>query len=240
VHPLAGSQPSVVHGSPSSQLTATFEQLPPEHESVVHAFESSQLIGVAVQPLAGSQASVVQASPSSQLTATFEQLPPEHESVVQALESSQLIGVFEQPVAESQASVVQASPSSQLTAPPGTHAATLLQRSGAVQASPSEQGAPGLTVLRQAPLLGLHVSVVHWLPSEQSFGVPAMQMPLSLHSSCPSVHWLPSEQFVLGCRFSWMHSLTFVMLHALNLQLFWPAPGRPKGHAGLPGVMTCA
>ena len=41
VQPVAGSQPSAVHGFPSLQLTGVPEQVPPEHTSpVVHRFPS--------------------------------------------------------------------------------------------------------------------------------------------------------------------------------------------------------
>ncbi len=90
------SQPSSVHGLPSSQEAGAWpEQTPPWQVSpVVQELPSSQapVLGVARQPVAGLQLSSVHWSPSSQPTGV---LPPHwpalHDSpVVHALPSSQV------------------------------------------------------------------------------------------------------------------------------------------------------
>ena len=98
-------------------------------------------------------------------------------------------------MAVSQASVVQALLSLQTTAMPGAQKPLALHRSGAVQALPSVQGSAVSAVFLQ-PLLLLHESTVHTLPSSQLMVVP-WQLP-ALQAS-PEVQALLSLQTVAVC-----------------------------------------
>ena len=70
-HPVAGLQPSVVQGFPSSHSTEAPPHVPVGEQTspAVHALPSSQdpVIGVCMHPEAGSHVSRVHAFPSSQL-----------------------------------------------------------------------------------------------------------------------------------------------------------------------------
>jgi hypothetical protein len=202
VQPLAGAQPSVVHGLPSLQLGAEPPtQLPPLQVSpVVQAFPSSQgaVLGVCTHPLAGLQLSFVHTLPSLQLGAgPPPQLPPLQVSlVVQAFPSLQgaLFGTWVQPVAGAHPSVVQPLASSHGTGSLTQACAT--QRSLVVQWSVSAQSA---LVLQQPasgacwqPLAGLQLSAVQVFPSLQSVGGPPAQPP-PLQTS-PVVQGFPSSQ----------------------------------------------
>src|SRR5438034_599443 len=113
--PVAGSQLSVVHTFPSSQLGAgPPTHVPPLHVSfVVQASPSlhGAVLFVWTQPVAGLQLSVVQTFPSSQLGAGLPaHVPPLQVSfVVQASPSlhGAVLFVWTQPVAALQLSVVQ-------------------------------------------------------------------------------------------------------------------------------------
>ncbi len=142
--PLAGLQLSVVHLSPSSQLTAVPLQAPLVHASgLVHLLPSSQLVVLLayLQPLALSQVSVVHRLLSLQTSALPPaQLPPLQVSpTVHALPSLQLAVLFSflQPLVGSQVSIVQGLPSSQLGAAPPVQVP-------AAQASPVVQALPSL------------------------------------------------------------------------------------------------
>jgi hypothetical protein len=66
--------------------------------------------------------------------------------------------------------------------------------SAPLHASPSEQDVPFVTGVATQPVLGLHESVVHGLPSLQVSDVPAVHVPL-WHVSAP-LQALPSEHDV--------------------------------------------
>jgi hypothetical protein len=99
-----------------------------------------------------------------------------------------LVGECWQAPAISQLSAVQGFPSSQLTAPdaqpPPEHA------SPTVQAFPSEHMA--VLLVKEHPVTGSQLSSVHGLPSLQTSGVPAVQVP-AWHVSSP-LHRLVSAQ----------------------------------------------
>ena len=82
----------VVHLLPSSQLAlfgAFWQPRVALHVSVVHGLPSSQLSATCAQPVTGSQLSVVQTLLSSQLfVVSTEHVPLKHEVVVQTLPSS--------------------------------------------------------------------------------------------------------------------------------------------------------
>src|SRR5262245_17314494 len=117
MHPCTGSQISVVHSSPSSQLSGVPATHAPEAGSQVsiplQAFPSLQLVATAVgaprhAPLTHSSP-CVQALPSSQRPVSCVWMRPligSHVSVVQGFPSSQLSGVASQaPVAVLQCSI---------------------------------------------------------------------------------------------------------------------------------------
>jgi hypothetical protein len=87
--------PSFVHGSGSAQFFGVLTHTPPEHESSVQEFSSSQFIGAPGEQLPPEHWSpTVQSSPSSHdaLFGACTQAPAAHESSVQGLLSSQSIG----------------------------------------------------------------------------------------------------------------------------------------------------
>lgn len=178
--PLAGTQLSVVHVLPSSQVGAT----PPTHwppeqlSAVVHAFPSEQLTpslpARCAQPFVMSHESTVHGLPSSQLTPTpWQNLAAQVSPVVQALPSLQPVPAATAVCTQAPAlheSVVQTLPSLQSTAP--VPAQTLLaQMSPVVQLSLSLH-ASALAVNAQAPATESHASFVQMLPSAQRCAVP--------------------------------------------------------------------
>jgi len=195
-HPVAGSQLSLVHRLPSSQLGGELPmQNPPEHLStVVQAFPSLQAawLFLCMHPATGSHQSSEHTLASLQFTGAMPtQLPEEHLSVaVQTLLSSHgtELGVKTQPVFGAQESSVHKLLSAHFFAWPGRHTLRL-QVSPTVQAFPSSQG----TTLAACahPFFGSHESSVQVFPSSQLKGSPGTQLPLSLHAS-PSVQALPS------------------------------------------------
>ena len=197
LQPAFASQLSVVHGLPSSHVTAAPPlHAPPAHTSfVVQTSPSLQgrSFAALLQPPAASQVSVVQGFLSSQ-GAGFPavQTPAlQRSSVVQALPSSQgaVLLVLLQPPLGSHASVVQGLASSHGTAlpPPQLPAA---QVSPAVQALPSSQGLLVPTLVQ--PVFGSQASAVQGLPSSHCGAAPPAQAP-DLQASF-SVQALPSLQ----------------------------------------------
>jgi hypothetical protein len=190
---------SVVHTFPSSQLIGVPLQTPPEHTSFpVQAFPSLQvtLLLVCVQPVAGLQASVVQTFPSSQFGGGPPvQVPPTHVSpVVQRFPSLHelLLLANTQPVVGLHVSVVQPFPSSQFGGGPPVQV-PLTHVSPVVQALPSLQAFVLLTCLQ--PTAGSHESVVHGFPSSQLSVGPPTHVPPE-HAS-PVVQAFPSLQELL-------------------------------------------
>jgi hypothetical protein len=93
-----------------------------------------------------------------------------------------------------------------------------------LQALPSEHEVPFVTAVAVQPLAGLHESVVHGLPSLQTSGVPAAQVPL-WHVSSP-LQGLPSlqeeplttavfTQPLEGLQLSVVHTLPSLQLRAV-------------------------
>jgi hypothetical protein len=148
VQPSPGTQPSMVHWLPSSQLGPPEPaQVPDAQVSfVVQALPSSQdcVLFVWTQPVEGLHASFVQTLPSLQLAAPpGTQTPPLHVScTVHALPSEQddVFAACVHPVAGLHASVVQTFASLQFGAGPPTQL-PLEHVSAVVQALPSEHGA---------------------------------------------------------------------------------------------------
>jgi hypothetical protein len=196
-HPVAGSQESLVHVLPSSQLGAgPPTQAPPlQASAVVQASPSLQanVLLALTHPVAGSQESSVQTFPSSQTGGAPPTQAPalQVSAVVQASPSSQaaVLLVLTHPVAGSQLSSVHELPSSQSGAGPPTQA-PLPHVSAVVQASPSSQAAV-LFVLTH-PVAGSHESSVQILPSSQTGGGPPLQAPPPQVS--PDVQASPSSQ----------------------------------------------
>ena len=212
--PLA-SQPSLVHGLPSSQLMILPTQLSPTQTSpLVQSSPSLQLPtrSVLVQPLATSHASWVHGLPSSQLTALEEtHAPPLHWSPPEhALPSSQVmwLGKCTQPLPSAHVSSVQGLPSAQAgtmpTQLPCKHASLTLHF------WPSSQMFV-LSVVVQ-PNWRSHTSFVHGLPSSQVIALTGTQNPW-LHWS-PLVQALPSLQEPLAG--AWMQPLKVSQLSSVQ------------------------
>jgi hypothetical protein len=233
VHPVAASQPSVVHGLPSSHVSGSLTHPWDTQRSLtVQAEESVQSASVlqhpamvcTVQPVLESQPSTVQAFPSSQVGGVpGVQVPPWQVSVpLHTLPSPQPIpsttGRLRQPIAASHESFVQGFPSSQFTVSLTHEPPT--QRSFVVQALLSPQSAavtqqPGVEVWRQPPG-GAHESAVQGLSSSQSRGGPFPQCPPWQVSSplqtLPSEHeepsgWSSCWQPAAGSHESWVQGL---------------------------------
>ena len=99
------------------------------------------------------------------------------------------------PVVGLHVSVVQGFASSSRGAGPGVQTPAALHASIPLQAFPSEQFVPATTGTCETPVVGLHASVVHGLPSSSDGDEPAAQVPAPLQVSVP-LHALPSEQLV--------------------------------------------
>ena len=144
--------------------------------------------------MAGLHESLVQTLPSSQLSAVPTQTPLAHTSpVVQAVPSLHVVpfATLAWPhVPAVQLSVVHEFPSSQLIAVPAH--VPFVQTSVVVQASPSEQVVP-LVTLTCPQVPAVQLSVVHALPSSQLIAVPTHTPP---PQASPVVQRLPSEQTV--------------------------------------------
>ena len=211
------------HCSPSVVMSTPSPQTPNLHTPLKQTLTAPQLDLSAKltcwQPLLVMQLSVVHGLLSSQLTAGGAQTPPAQVSgPVQKLPSlhAALLGVWTQPLAALQLSSVHAFWSLQLSAGPGEQLLPW-QVSPTVQMELSAlHDVPFICAASnwQLPLLVLHESNVHKLPSAQVFGVPLTQAPLVQMS--PAVHALPSLQAlvlfvcvqpVLGLQLSLVHAL---------------------------------
>ena len=209
VQPLAGTQASVVHGLPSSQLgAAPPTHVPPLHWSFnVQAELSSHAIVLllCVHPLAGLQLSVVQTLLSSQSSVLpGMQLPPEQVSVVlhalPSVHAAPSALLCWQPATLSHVSVVHGLPSLQEMAEPAWHEPPA-HTSPTVHTLPSSHGAMLLVLVQ--PLPASQLSVVHGLPSSQVLGAvgvhtpplqvsPTVQLLLSLQGTVFGVCWQPA------------------------------------------------
>jgi hypothetical protein len=153
--------------------------------------------GACAQPLGDGHESLVHAFPSSQFGGgPPTQLPPEQASpVVQSFWSSHgaVLLVLRHPVVGSHVSVVQTLPSSQLGGGPPTQS-LFEQVSLVVHLLPSSHGSLLATFLQ--PLAGSQPSSVQRLPSLQLGGGPPTQVPAPSQWS-PVVHALPSLQGVV-------------------------------------------
>lgn len=196
VQPACGSQPSAVHGLPSSQgsaapgrqlppaqLSATVQTLPSEHGVAALA---------SVQPVSGSQPSVVHGLPSLQTRAVGPLQPsgPQTSFWVHASPSSHgaVVGLDTQPCTGSQLSAVHGSLSLQTVEVPGAHRPTE-QVSPLVQALLSEQGA--LLAVNVQPSAKSHASSVQGLASLHGRAAPPTHLPAAHVSAV--VHASPSE-----------------------------------------------
>ena len=203
LQPLLGTQPSVVHGLPSSHRVLGLTEVPlqlllPHTSLTVQAFPSLQdtVLALLTQPLLGLQLSLVHTLLSLQDTAVPLQLPPPQASFwLQALPSSQgkVVAVkVHVPVLVLQASEVQELLSLQTVAEPGLQA-ELAHTSPTVHALPSVHGRV-LGVLAQ-PVLASQLSLVQGLLSLQLTEAPAVHTPelqasLALHTE-PSASQAP-------------------------------------------------
>ena len=211
VQPVFVSQPSSVHGLPSSQ----FMPVMPAHTPALHAparwhaLPSPHLLPSArltfgAHVLASMQSSLVHGLLSSQLTL----LVPAHlpalqwSPAVQLLPSSHVLAsLFAcwQPATASHVSSVQGLPSSQLRAcrPPVQLPAA--QMSPIVQTLLSLQLAVFTTC--EQPVAGSHASSVHGLPSSQpSACVPAVQDPSTHASPTVQAFWSLHAAVLLVCE----------------------------------------
>src|SRR5437870_4912776 len=200
--PLAvGSQLSVVHTLPSSQLGGVRPpHCPAAGLQVARPLQNwllSQTVIVWLQTFwTVSQVSVVQRSWSSQSASTLQQPATG--------------GKLHEPVAWSHVLVVQTSLSSQTTVVPAWHIMfATSQVSTPLQAFPSSQSAsevqqPGIGAFKQAPVLLLAVasqlSAVHTMPSSQVGCVPSTHVPSAgLQVAMPLQNWLLSQVTAAGC-----------------------------------------
>jgi hypothetical protein len=160
-------------------------------ESVVHGFESLQTSGVpAVHAPLWQVSAPLQRFESAHDApfgrTAFVHTPVTQVSVVHGFESLQSaftvqevqppMGVCWQPVTALHVSVVHASLSLQLSAVPAAQV-PLWHASEPLQTLASRHGVPFATGLVVQPKAGLQLSVVHTLPSLQTIGVPAVQLP---------------------------------------------------------------
>jgi hypothetical protein len=203
VQPKMESQPSVVHGLPSLQLSAVpavqapLWQVSAPLQTLPSLHEVPFSTGALTQPVAGLQLSVVHTFPSLQLSG----VPAVHTPLwqislpLQTLPSAQEVplatGVVVQPNVGLQLSVVHGLPSLQARGVPAVHT-PLWQVSAPSQTSASGQGVPLSTAALAQPVVGLQPSVVHGLPSLQSRAVPAAHAP-PWQISTP-LQTFPSEQ----------------------------------------------
>lgn len=118
-------------------------------------------------------------------------------SVSQGSSEQSEICVWTHPSAESQESSVHVFSSSHAKGGPPMHEASK-QKSSFVHASPSSHVVGGESGIH--PLMRLHPSAVHGLPSEHKklIGAPCWQLPFE-HTS-PRVHAMPSLHGFLLCR----------------------------------------
>src|SRR2546427_613246 len=172
--PVTGSQVSVVHGFPSSQLSAVPEVHTPDRHVSAPSQTLPSLHGVPFttgtfrQPVAGSQLSVVQALLSLQPRG----VPPVHtpawqvSTPLQRSPSGQGVpfasAVCRQPATGSHVSVVQGLASAQLRAVPGVQAPAW-QVSTPLHTFPSLHDVPFATARLRQPATGSQLSVVHGL-----------------------------------------------------------------------------
>src|SRR5579885_396075 len=215
VQPLCGSQPSLVHGLPSSQSIATPLQAPCMHTSPrVQAFPSSQGMpssGVCWQPSVGSQVSAVHGLPSSQSGgAAAWQAPATHtcglhavpvpfgmlQSLVAVHGTQPGMGASWHPSVGSQLAVKQAFGGLHASGVPGVQVPPS-QASAPLHTLPSGHGVPSAAGRCWQPDVGSQRSSVQGFVSRQSSGTPGTQPPIALQVSRP-LHTLPSEQDVPG------------------------------------------
>jgi hypothetical protein len=206
VQPKTGSQLSLVHTLPSSQLSGVPAVHTPAWQVSVplQTLPSLQTVplstGVLAQPVTGSQLSVVHTLPSVQSRAVpAVHTPPWQVSApLQTSPSGHAVpfttAVFVQPKTGSQLSVVHTLLSSQLRGVPAVHT-PLWHVSAPLQTSPSAHEVPLSTGVFWQPEAGSQLSVVQTLPSSQLRGVPAVQTPAwqlsaPLHTSA-SAHAVP-------------------------------------------------
>ncbi len=182
VQPFCASQPSSVHGLPSSHTVLS----PAAHLPLVQASPKVQTspslhaaaLGVLTQSVLASQLSSVHGLPSPQLF-TFPDrhlLPVQVSPTVHTLLSVQgsALLMARQPLVASQTSVLQGLPSSQFLVKPLAHLPAL-QVSPTVHTLLSLHGA-SLAVWVQ-PSLAAQPSIVHGLPSSQPFNGPEVHEP---------------------------------------------------------------
>ena len=224
--PVAGSQPSAVHGLVSLQSVAVLgaqrpaTQVSPEVQALPSL--QSPSCAVWVQPDAMLQESAVQLLPSSHPWATpAVHVPFAHRSPPEQTLPSSHVAVFgrlRQPELGSQESSVHTLPSEQSTVPctaqaPAAHLV-------AVHALPSSQVSP-LFVCTQ-PVAGSHLSSVQTLLSSQSLlALQPTSGPIVVSPSAPSaVSAVSVASFVSGVSMSEpaMSALSFVSLPSASVE----------------------
>ncbi len=178
--PLTLSQLSVVQLLLSSQLMTApllhrpVLQVSPEVQALPSSQEPPSARAACMQPLTLSQLSVVHALASLQFKAPpgLHNPPAQVSPVVQALPSlhAAVLLLWVQPSLASQASFVHGLLSSQLTTDPLQ--VPVVQTSLAVQAVPSSQPVPSLTLLWVQPAMLSQASVVQAFPSLQLAALP--------------------------------------------------------------------
>ena len=214
--PVCGSQESAVHGLLSLQTMApcatqapVMSHMPLAAQALVgtHEFPVSAMCW---QPSTASQLSDVQELASSQLGAlpgwqTEMPVPPLSRQVSwplhtvlssQAAPLARLVcehGFWPIGVDELQMSFVHGLLSLQSGATPATQPPLPLQVSTPLQALPSEHTVPTERFVNTQPEAALQVSEVQGLPSLQTSGVPAAQVPAAVQISLP-LQASPSEQ----------------------------------------------
>jgi hypothetical protein len=188
VHPVAGTQLSVVQTLPSLQTSGVpaLHAPPWQVSAPLQALPSVHDVPFATatcwQPRTGSQVSVVQGLLSLQLRADpGVQVPAWHVSApLQTVPSGHAVPLetfaCAQPVAGTQLSVVHTLLSSQLSGVPALHAPPW-QVSAPLQALPSLHAVPFDTATCWQPRIGSQLSVVQGLLSLQLRAVPAVHVP---------------------------------------------------------------
>ena len=185
VQPVVGLQASVVHGfeslqtsgvpavqAPLWQVSAPLQRLLSAHDAPLGR---TALVHTPV-----TQVTVVHGFESSQSPFTLHEVQPP-------------MGVCWQPLTALHVSVVHALLSLQLSAVPAAQV-PLWHASDPLHTFASRHGVPLATGLVVHPKAGLQLSVVHTLPSLQTIGVPAVQVP-AWHDSAP-LHTLLSRHGV--------------------------------------------
>src|SRR5437870_2438104 len=246
--PVTGSQVSVVHGFPSSQLRDDpAVQIPDRHVSApLHTLPSLHEVPLASavcrHPLTGSQVSVVHGllslqlspvparqMPAWQVSAPLHTLPSLHEVPFAS-------AACWHPASGSQVSALHGLLSLQSRAVPATHTPAW-QVSTPLHASPSLHDVPFGSAVCRHPATGSQVSVVQGLLSLQlrpppPVHTPAWHVSAPLHAS-PSPHDVPFGGAV--CRQPASGSQASVVQGLLSLQLrAAPAVQIPDRHVSAP------